>query len=53
MFKSEFLNGEHVIISDRLADLPILMAAFAFGKENSYPLHLLYTALRWRNILET
>ena len=31
-FKSQFLNGEHVIISDRLTDTPHLMAAFAFGK---------------------
>jgi len=30
-FKSEFLNGERVIICDRLADLPLLMAAFDFG----------------------
>jgi hypothetical protein len=29
-FKSEFLNGERVIC-DRLADLPLLMAAFDFG----------------------
>jgi hypothetical protein len=31
-FKSEFLNGEHVIISDRLAHLTLLMAPFAFGR---------------------
>jgi hypothetical protein len=31
-FKSEFLNGERVIISDGLADLPLLMAAFDFGR---------------------
>jgi hypothetical protein len=31
MFKSEFLNGEHVIISHRLTDLPVLTTVFAFG----------------------
>ena len=32
MFKSEFLNGESVIICDRLTDLPLLMADFYFGR---------------------
>jgi hypothetical protein len=32
MFNSEFLDGEHVIISDRLVGLPLLMAVFAFYK---------------------
>jgi hypothetical protein len=36
IFKSEFLNGENVIISDRPADLPLLMVAFAFGRGNMF-----------------
>jgi hypothetical protein len=32
MLRSEFLNGEHVIISDHLADLPLLTAVFALHK---------------------
>lgn len=36
LFKSEFLNGEHVIISDRLAGLPLLMAVFAFDKAKTF-----------------
>jgi hypothetical protein len=32
MFKSEFLNGEYVIISDRLAGLPLLITVFTFDK---------------------
>ena len=51
-FQRWILNGEYVIISDRLADLPLLMAAFSFGRGNSCPLRLLYTALQWQNILE-
>jgi hypothetical protein len=31
-FKSEFFNVQHVVIYDRLADLPLLMALFAFGR---------------------
>ena len=31
-FKSDFLNEEHVIVSDRLADLPVFMPAVSFGR---------------------
>lgn len=36
MFKSEFSNGEHVTVSRRLADLPILTAVFVFGKGKEF-----------------
>ena len=36
MFKSEFLNGEHITISHLLADLAILTAVFAFGKGKEF-----------------
>jgi hypothetical protein len=36
VFKSEFLNEEHVTISHHLADLPILTADFAFGKGKEF-----------------
>ena len=36
MFKSDLLNAEHITISHRLADLPILTAVFAFGKGKEF-----------------
>lgn len=32
LLMSDALKGEYIIISDRLADLPLLMADFAFNK---------------------
>lgn len=36
IFKSEFLNEGNIIVPDRLADLPLLMSAFAFGCGNMF-----------------